>query len=274
MKKIINSERMLDPQESIFWEKKFSIEFKNIPAGSISPFHWHDYYEFEILLEGSARQTINTSIYEMPQYSAFLLESSCHSIEFKTDATILNICLAFDFFPESISEHLSTLSFAKCTFSKDNISYILKQIDKISSPDYNKLFYNEMAQSILTEIIILFINNSELSDKKPNKHYLAQKAVNYIKENIYKELTIYQVANKLSVTPKHLGKIFKNTLHTSFNDYVNILRLKYACTLLLSSNLSTKEIAYKAGYSSEQYFYYVFKKYIKKTPSEYKKLVK
>ena len=119
----------------------------------------------------------------------------------------------------------------------------------------------------------MFIRNLNTEKISNNAIPLVQQAVKIINKNFRNELTLKDVSDKLSVTPKYLGSIFIKNMNINFNDYLNNLRLKYACNLLVSSDLSIKEIAYSSGYNSEQYFLYVFKKHIKLTPSEYKKLV-
>lgn len=74
----------------------------------------------------------------------------------------------------------------------------------------------------------------------------------------------------MNFSANYIGKLFKNQMKCSFNEYVNTLRLKHACSLLHSSNMTIKEIADASGYSSIEYFMYSFKKKMMMTPSEYR----
>ena len=47
--------------------------------------------------------------------------------------------------------------------------------------------------------------------------------------------------------------------------------MRFACNLISSTDMSIKEIAHAAGYSSTEYFYSVFKKTIGVTPKIYRK---
>ena len=88
------------------------------------------------------------------------------------------------------------------------------------------------------------------------------------------KITIQSIANKLHVTPQYLGKLFKESMNISLTDYLTNLRLKHACHMLIYSNTPVKEIAFESGYSSAEYFLYVFKKNIKTTPTEYRRINK
>jgi len=98
-----------------------------------------------------------------------------------------------------------------------------------------------------------------------------QKAIAYLNEHFLEKPSLAQLAEKLAFSPNYLGHLFKTQIGCTYNDYLNTLRLKYACGLLLSSKMSVKEIALFSGYSSVEYFMHIFKKRMNMTPVEYRK---
>jgi len=54
-------------------------------------------------------------------------------------------------------------------------------------------------------------------------------------------------------------------------DYIRLIRLKQAATLLEEQQYSVTEVAEKTGFSDAKYFREVFKKYFKMSPSQYAK---
>ena len=79
------------------------------------------------------------------------------------------------------------------------------------------------------------------------------------------------MAQTYGFSKNYFGKLFRDAVGLPFRDYLNKIRLKYACELLSASNLGIKEIAYAAGYQSVEYFLYVFKKSLSVTPGDYRK---
>ena len=79
-----------------------------------------------------------------------------------------------------------------------------------------------------------------------------------------------KVSKELSISQNHLGSLIKKEIGMSFSEYLNSVRLKYACDLLKSTNLSVKEIAFSSGYSSVEYFLYIFKQKLKTAPTKYR----
>lgn len=276
MNNTLRYEKIINSNEIDFIKKhNYFILTKPFQKGAIHPSHWHDYYEFEILLEGNCIHSFGNTTYEMKKGSAYLITPiESHAIEAISDVLVLNLRFNVEFFNPTISEFLSTLTNSTAEFTFDELEYITERVEKIYSNNLNSTFYHEMTQSILTEIMILFFRKLNIQKSSYISVPLVQQATKYINKNFRKDLSLNLIAEHLSVTPKHLGNIFKQKMNINFNDYLNNLRLKYACNLLLTSKLSIKEIAYGSGYNSEQYFIYIFKKYIHLTPSEYKKSFK
>jgi AraC-like DNA-binding protein len=88
------------------------------------------------------------------------------------------------------------------------------------------------------------------------------------------ELTLPELAAKLSVSPHHLSQVINRETNKSFFDFVNEYRVQEAKRLLGSpkhSHLSILGIALDAGFNSKSAFYTAFGKHIGMTPSEFKK---
>ena len=66
-------------------------------------------------------------------------------------------------------------------------------------------------------------------------------------------------------------KYFKNTMGTSFIEYLNEYRLTMASRLLVSSDSSILAIASEVGFDNLSYFNRSFKKRFGQTPREYRK---
>ena len=100
---------------------------------------------------------------------------------------------------------------------------------------------------------------------------LVQKAMAYIHSNFRFDISLEQMAKDLSVSVNYMGAVFKKWVGVSFNEYLNTVRLKNACNMLETTDLSVKEIAFASGYKSVEYFLYRFKNNLKTTPTAYKK---
>lgn len=85
-------------------------------------------------------------------------------------------------------------------------------------------------------------------------------------------LTLKQVSQSLQVHPTYLSREFSKYFDDlSFGDYIRKLRIEKAVQLLTQSNHSLAEIAYLTGFSDQSHFNRIFKQYMGKNPSSYRK---
>ncbi|RIX60414.1 response regulator [Paenibacillus nanensis] len=111
-----------------------------------------------------------------------------------------------------------------------------------------------------------------LQNKKQKKNWkLVQDIVSDVKQRLHENITLKDVAEKYSFSPNYLGQIFKEEMNMNFSDYVSMLRMEKAGTLLMETNLKVYEIAGLIGYRYLPYFSRQFKDYHGKTPLEYRR---
>lgn len=86
-------------------------------------------------------------------------------------------------------------------------------------------------------------------------------------------LKITDVALAVGSNRTYVSAYFNREASTTFYDYINGLRIEYACRLLKETELSVKIIASKSGYNSPQAFIRVFTKIKGSSPTEYKSFI-
>lgn len=78
------------------------------------------------------------------------------------------------------------------------------------------------------------------------------------------------MADHLCYTSAYLCMVYKKVTGMTINDSLNLYRIGKSRQLLKDSSLKMAEIAAKVGYSNENYFSKVFKKYEGISPKEYR----
>lgn len=240
------------------------------PAGTIFPPHWHDYIEFELVVSGTAEHVYNAEEYTLERGNAHILSYyDFHKMTFTSDAVVY--CIHFDksmLHPE-IFEFLTYNSF-RCKFDEAETVRLINRIDElVAEKESTDSLRDIMIKNLINELMITMIRKCTPAQVEPAPLPI-QQAISYLNEHFNEKITLEKMAKDLSFSANYIGKLFKSQMNCSFNEYVNTLRLKHACNLLLSSNMSTKEIADASGYSSIEYFMYAFKKKMMMTPGEYR----
>lgn len=81
-------------------------------------------------------------------------------------------------------------------------------------------------------------------------------------------MNIVEVAQYMGLSRSQLYRKIKSITEYSPNEFIRILRLKYAAQMIISGT-PISEIAYKSGFSSASYFTKCFKEFYKVSPTEF-----
>lgn len=90
------------------------------------------------------------------------------------------------------------------------------------------------------------------------------------------DMTLKDLANTLSMDPRHISQIINTRFNTNFRDYLNQYRIRDAVELLNNpdnNTLSIKEIMHLVGFNSRSNFNTLFKEVTGLTPTDYKNTV-
>ena len=97
-------------------------------------------------------------------------------------------------------------------------------------------------------------------------------AMNFISQNIERDLSLEEIAETASFSMFHFHRIFKAVVGETVAGFTRRLRLELAANHLLSKQLDDiTTIAIGCGFSSSQNFAKAFRQHFKTTPSEYRK---
>lgn len=99
---------------------------------------------------------------------------------------------------------------------------------------------------------------------------LIQKVITQIDSDLTADLSLNAMATSLGVNPSYLSSQFKKETGSTLTDYVNRRKMDHAILLLNSTPLQIQTIALHCGIPDVNYFTKLFKKYIQKTPKEYR----
>lgn len=252
-------------------DRRFVVHKKEISAGAAFPIHWHDYYEFEIVVSGKAQHIHNGTTTNITSGCSHLMcYNDFHSLTAITDMVLYSVYFRKEWISPKLAEHLEFHTF-NCTFTPCETDEIVNTLEKMNVEASHSLpFYDITLRNYMEEILITFLRKQTPALNRTTLPPPIQQAIIYTNEHYRDTITLEELADKLSLSPNYFGQLFKSEVGTTFHQYLNTLRLKFACNLLYSSTLTVKEIAFSSGYNSLEYFMYIFKKHINMTPVQYR----
>lgn len=154
----------------------------------------------------------------------------------------------------------------------ERIAKCIDEADEICKT-YPKAFQFAIKSQLFSFFFLLFSTCADMAILPKNKRSLdkMKQIMKYIECNYMEKITIADIASEIGVSSSHFMKFFKNTMGTSFIDYLNEYRLAMASRLLLSSDASVLDVANEVGFDNLSYFNRLFKKKFGLAPTNYRK---
>lgn len=99
---------------------------------------------------------------------------------------------------------------------------------------------------------------------------IVNKVLNYIEDNIEKEINVDKIAKNVGYSKFYLNRLFSECTGITIYKYLQSRRLTMAAEKLIKSNEPITKIAYEAGYDSQQAFSLAFKQLYVYPPKIYR----
>ena len=136
---------------------------------------------------------------------------------------------------------------------------------------------DEVAASVLKLIFYnLYVTNMGLGrmpikakTNATNESYLVK--IDDVINNFRRDTTLKSLAEELHLSTKQTSRIIQKNYNKKLSELVNEKRLSVAAELLIFTDKSVAEIVEYVNFSSEKYFYSLFKKRFGCTPLKYRK---
>lgn len=101
-----------------------------------------------------------------------------------------------------------------------------------------------------------------------------KRVLGHIHAHIGDSIEVEELAGVASVTKPYFIKLFKREFGISPVQYINKKKVERAQLLLFTTDKTVKEVAYKLGFSDQNYFIRMFRKLTGTTPQEYRRRLK
>ncbi|UXX79841.1 AraC family transcriptional regulator [Reichenbachiella carrageenanivorans] len=106
-----------------------------------------------------------------------------------------------------------------------------------------------------------------ISDSQETRSYQVHQ---FIMNNFKKEISLNQVAEVAHMNPSAFSRYFKKTQGKTLVQYINDIKIGFACKLLMNENKSILEVCYESGFKNASNFNKQFRKKHHLSPKEYR----
>lgn len=145
------------------------------------------------------------------------------------------------------------------------LKYLLKKLLHMSrTPVYNT--------EALDAASFLIFNELQNLPSLTSGNSFANKVAAYIRMKINKNVSVLSVAKHFGYSPDYISRLFKKTFSIGMKEYISEERMKYAKNLLLTTDLSVKEISAQTGFENENHFIKFFNYHERKSPLQFRNM--
>jgi len=238
-------------------------------------------YELFIMLKGAAYIQIGHTQYTLNAHDCLLIPPHIRHIGFQGSPAD-TVYYWMHFFPSSavstsyitdeihhptnpaavyLPQQFNVKNFGRLTL------LIRQMLDSDNDETAAPLATNFFISSILIELSHQFMTAINQDQGYTSRFEMIK---NWIRIHSHEKLTVEQVAIEFKMTPVYLTKLFREYEKMTTIHFINLTKIKQAEELLLTTDLSVKEIAYELSFENEKYFLRVFKQISSLTPTKYR----
>jgi len=162
---------------------------------------------------------------------------------------------------------------AKEGFVMEDVSeeLVFPYIDKVSQELSSHLEGYESRCSLLIYQLLLGLSIESDRRKRADFNPSIDAVINYIKENYVRPLPLKDIIEQTNYSKNHLERMFKMKMNMTIQEYIFYLRLTRSEELLVSTDLTLKEIAEQVGLSEYRSLYHMYRNALGITPEEYRR---
>lgn len=237
-------------------------------------------YELFIVLTGVAYIQIGSEKFELSKHDCLLIPPHVRHFGYRESPDNTNY-----YWMHFYSSGLVQSSY-ESQLDKGEREVILPQVFHIANFDRVTILVHQMldaanetlavpftANYFVSSIVIELCNQylSTIQGKESELHSTRFELIkNYIRIHSHDELTVNSVAEHFDITSTYLTQLFKKYESTTTVRFINRVKVQQAKELLLTTEMSIKQIALELGFQNEKYFFRVFKSEMQVTPSQFR----
>lgn len=254
----------------------YEIENRNNAISSAFPFtalspipHLHTHVELVYLASGSSTATLDYRDFVLREGDLFL--AFPNQIHFYHDLLPSQgnvIIFANDFCRELKDLFQNQVPESPVIQSGMLPGDIHCRLKTITEKAFSELPYDRLAAR--GYLVALLCELFPLMKLIPNPHSYdsIRSIMNFCSENYTEPLNLDLLSRELHLNKYYISRLFKERMKISFTDFINGMRVEYACSLL-EQNSNITEAAFASGFCSVRTFNRAFLKVMKTTPREY-----
>lgn len=284
--KITVRHNQMEDVEGLHNEYPYAYHYADLRK-TIVPWHWHEALEFNYIVSGSVKVSTTGQSQVFSQGEGFFVNSNVLATMTNVDGCIMDSHLFHPVFlgghfksvfetkylqPVTQNKHIDLVPIRGVSDEERQLLQKLRQLTAVQAREDSEF----QTRNLLSEIWLLLLQVIKSTDSaklghagKNQDRILSMMA--YIRDHFTEKLTLEQIAQAASVSPRECLRCFRSSIGQSPMEHLISCRIDAAKKLLQATALPITEVALRTGFNSPAYFSKLFRAHTGKTPNLYRK---
>jgi AraC-like DNA-binding protein len=253
--------------------------------------HYHNSYEISFITEGAGKRIVADSIEEFqPGDLVFIGRNLPHvwiaDKEIKTPSNRSLEMVFLQFTSEILHPQLLSLPEFKYVakaliLSERGIQIAGQTLNEVSEIMLQMPYLKSFDRMLHFFKLMDIIGRSNTNIRLASKEYLNMRFTtgnkrieaihNFLMNNYLEKIDLGKLASIVNMAEGSVCRFFKNNTGMTVFEYLNKIKIEFACKLLMDNDLSVMQVCLDSGFNNLSHFNKQFKKITKVNPLEYRK---
>lgn len=249
--------------------KEYEQKYKRV-QGDIS-LHWHNVYEFDIILSGSGEMICNGHLWSLRRGMVCLLTpSDFHQYRDCRDVSLINIQFSEDGIGyETLSSYLQQKT--SIIYMDEEALQKMYALCALLDSSLEGTYYNRYGKKLLECAMLVFLSQCTGKIQPQEVASPIQKAVMYVDSHFRENPSMGHVAAMFYLNENYFCRLFKKTVGISYKAYLRQKKLEASTSLLRYTKLPITQIASRCGYDTISHFNREFKNVYGESPTAFRR---
>lgn len=232
------------------------------------PMHTHESAYFGLLLDGgyTERFTQRATDYQ-PFTIGFHPPGLTHEDEIAACGSRM-LCLEIrDTFWQKARTYLTAPKFTPQLCGEETTWLCLRMYRAFRAGTLDTLQLEETCAQMVEQCAQVSLSRERLTPE------WLKKTEEILRASFGSQITLEAVAKELNLHPIHLSRVFRKRYRCTVGEYVNRLRVQYACAQMSRGWPALDELAYSAGFADQSHMGRVFRATVGETPARFREFL-
>lgn len=252
--------------------------------------HYHNYFEISFITEGTGKRFVadsmdefqpgdlvlvgpnipHTWVVDKEQYTTGKRKLEMVYVQFSEASLGKEMLSLSEFSNAEKALQIATRGVRIVGNSLNEVSNLMLQMPYANHFERYILFLEILNMIGKSEEVVLLASKDYINTRLQTDNQRIQTIYKFLMEHYREEIDLERIASLVNLAPGSLCRFFKKQIGKTIFEYLNFIKVDFACKLLMNNELSVADVAYDSGFNNLSHFNKQFRQITRVSPLKYR----